>query len=103
MNYYLVNILESIKLDDFDVETFIPDEENWNKVELWYNEYGEVEKVSKQELLDLLYFFYIHENLDFYDNNHFEHIAKYICEKFGINKENILKMFYEFRRMLYKD
>lgn len=53
-------------------------------------------------VLDLLYFFYTHENLDFYDNVQFDKIAKSLYMQYGIGKGDLLKMFSDFRKLVYE-
>lgn len=102
MNKYFIDILEKMKTNQFDNDAFIPDEHNWELARSWYHKYSVVETISDKELLELLYFFYVHENLDFYDNVHFTQVAESIHIMYGVEKNNLLKMFSDFRKLVYE-
>lgn len=101
MNKYLINIFERIKSGDFENSHFVPDESRWIPVKVWYHKYGEIEQISDNKLLDLLYFFYLHEDLDFYDYAHFREIVQYLQEEYGVRQNDILTMLTEYREMVY--
>lgn len=101
MNKYFVDILESIKSNQFSGSIFTPDEQNWELAKSWYHKYSNVEEISDKELLNLLYLFYTHENLDFSDNVHFDQVAHSICEKYEIDRCNFLNMIVDFRKLIY--
>lgn len=101
MNKYLINILEQIKSGNFDDSTFAPDKSRWTPVKLWYHKYSEMESISDDKLLDLLYFFYFHEDLDFYEYAHFSEVVQYIHEEYGVRQDDILEMLTEFRKIIY--
>lgn len=103
MNEYLVGVLENIKSGQFDEDTFMPEKHNWELVKSWYHRYGNLKDISDKQLLDLLYFFYIRENLDFYDYEHFSQIGKTLQVKYGIERTDIPKTFSDFRTLVYDD
>lgn len=100
MNEYLINTFEDIKSGDFNNNSFVPDESKWLPVKLWYHKYGEIEQISDNKLLDLLYFFYFHEDLDFYDYAHFLEIVQYLQKEYGIRQNSIVTMLTEFREIV---
>lgn len=102
MNGYFIGILESIKSNQFDDDTFAPDKHNWALARSWYYKYGDAETISDKELLDLLYYFYVHENLDFYDNVRFAQVAESINIRYRIPTGNLLEMFSDFRKLVYE-
>lgn len=101
MNMYLINIFECIKSGDFKNIPFVPDESRWIPVKLWYHKYGEIKQISHDKLLDLLYFFYLHEDLDFYDYAHFMEIVQYLQKEYGVKQDDILAMLSEYREIVY--
>ncbi len=101
MNMYFINLLESMKRESFDESTFVPDISNWQLAKSWYDKYGSIKSISDQKLLDLLYFFYIHENLDYYDNSHFSEVANSIQSLYKINTNSVLNAFIDFRILIY--
>lgn len=102
MNMYFVDILEKIKLNQFNVETFVPDECNWTLARSWYLKYSVTEIMSDKNLLDLLYFFYVHENLDIYDNVRFSQVAELVYKKYKVEKSSLLTMFSDFHKLVYE-
>lgn len=101
MDEYLINIFEDIKSGDFDNSIFVPDESRWIPIKLWYHKYGKIEQISDNKILDLLYFFYFHEDLDFYDYAHFGEMVEYLQKEYGIGQNDVLTMLTEFRKIVY--
>lgn len=99
---YFIGILEKVKTGQFDDDTFVPDRHNWEQARLWYLKHSFADEISNKELLDLLYFFYVHENLDVYDNVHFSEVAESIYEKYKIEKKKFLQAFLDFRKLVYE-
>lgn len=79
----------------------MPDESIWSSVKLWYHKYSEIEQISDDKLLDLLYFFYIHEDLDFYDYAHFREIVQFLQKEYGVRQNDISAMLTEYREIVY--
>ena len=101
MNIYLAEILESIEDNKFDESNFVPDEQNWSLVKLWAKNYISKEVFPDNELIDLLYFFYIHRHLDLYDYQHYSKVTEPIREKYGISQADVINMFSDFCKLLY--
>lgn len=102
MNKYLIDILEKTKSNQFNDSTFIPDAHNWELVKLWYYKYSQNNAIPDKKLLDLLYFFYVHENLDFYDNARFAQVAETMYITYGVETGSLLRMFSDFRKLIYE-
>lgn len=102
MNDFFSEIFENIMSNNFNYDSFSPDSKDWLMAELWYYKYGNIGKISRKKLLDLLYFFYIHENIDSYDATHFNQIIQPICSEYKIEKANIFKMIDDFYQLIYR-
>ena len=103
MNEYFISLLQAMKTNELDRDSFVPDKYNWGLAQLWYNRYSstEAETLSDVELLDLLYFFYIHENLEFYSKSDITQVADLVYKRYGIEKDNLLAMFSDFNKLVY--
>ena len=102
MNMYFIDIFEKIKFNQFNDDSFVPNECYWELAKSWYLKYSVSEIISDKDLLDLLYFFYIHENLDLYDNVRFSQVTEPVCKKYNVNRSSLLKMFSDFHRLVYE-
>lgn len=102
MNNYFISLLEKIKAGQLNNNTFPPDKCNWESARLWATRYSNNSSISDECVLELLYFFYTHENLDLYDNVQFNNIAKSLYMEYHIGKEDLLKMFSDFRKLVYE-
>ena len=102
MNAYFIDIFERMNSDQFNDEKFTPDEYNWGLAKSWYSKYANINIISNKELLDLLYFFYNHENFDLYGSKHFYQETHLIRKKYGIDKNDLLKMMNDFIKIIYK-
>lgn len=102
MNNYFIDLLEKIKTEQMSNDIFSPDICYWESARSWASRYSNNDSISDECVLDLLYFFYTHENLDFYDNVQFDKIAKSLYMQYGIGKGDLLKMFSDFRKLVYE-
>ena len=101
MNDFLINLMERIKDNSLDEETFFATIRNWRLIQSWYYKYGIQSSISDHKLLDLVYFLYTHESLDFYVPEHFSQISVYLAQEYGIEKRKLIDAFEEYRAIMY--
>ena len=99
---YLIDLLESIKDNSFSDETFYPQVKEWEPAVSWAKKYS-ARDLSNKEIVDLLYYFYVRENLDYYPVEQFKKAASFLSEQFDVRVEDVLQMLIDFRSMVFVD
>lgn len=67
----------------------------------WYCQYFD-SCSSINVALALMYYFYIHENLDVYHVTEYQHQCAYLKENFSLSPDKVLNAMQSFRKMVYE-
>lgn len=102
MNNQLIDMLVGL-LQNIDYEESFNNlsVDNQNIIIDWYTRYHVLGKFSQKDALELMVYFYNHENLDIMVNTEFIRIRDHICQIYNIISDEFLNMFVSFRRMIW--
>ena len=99
MNNKYISLLEQYKNNREIQNEFTPDVQQ--EIKQWYcNNIGSFEGMSKA--LELMYYFYIHENFDFYEIQKYQDECTFLRENYLLTPEKALLAFDGFRHLIYK-
>lgn len=95
----LLKAIQSCDCEDFIFNDL--SETNKKEIITWYTKYNISGEFSTKEALELMLFFYTHENLDLLMNTtDFIQIKNKICKVYNIPKDKFLDMYLEFHQII---
>lgn len=98
MNIELISVLEKMKdnsmISDTDRDKVYKDVLNW-----YTDLFGNFDNIDIA--LDLLLYFYTHDNLDFYTCDEFEVQCKYLEKNYLLKKDKVLEAFTSSRTLVF--
>lgn len=101
MRSQFILFLESIKTGE-DVSFYMLKPDLRQSIIDWYEQY--LEKCNSiDKAISLLYYFYIHDNLDQYPVDEFCRQCDYLFATYSLSRENVIRAFVSFRVLVYGD
>lgn len=99
MDNQFISIFEQMKKGEtVDDELLLS---NKKEIVEWYCQYFD-SCSSINDALDLMYFFYIHDNLDVYHATEYQHQCSYLKENFSLSSDKVLNAIQSFRKLVYE-
>lgn len=99
----LLSLLEAMKYEKCNnLDEFITDSDK-QMIYNWFNKYSNSVYYSIESIIQLLFYLYLHENLDFYTVEEYQKVADFLSQKYKINKVDFLDMYMEFKLLLYNN
>lgn len=77
-----------------------PSEEARIIARAWYSRYTNNHTIEDDELIELLFFFYSHYDLDCYELSHYIRVAEHLNNTYNIPREQLLDMIASFREFI---
>lgn len=99
MNMNLVNMFEAIKRDQFKEIGAYLNNEDIEILKQWHEENTENTGFDMRKAIDLMYYLYIHENIDLYGPSEFRRIESELAKLYGIKE--LLKLIVSFKETIY--
>lgn len=77
-----------------------PNEEARSFARAWYGRYTNNHPIEDDELIELLFFFYNHTDLDCYEASHYIRVAEHLNNTYNIPRGKLLEMIASFREII---
>lgn len=101
MNEKIVNLLETKRANSsVDYLDFLSADEV-NLIMDWYNNEISFDEKVIEKAIELMYFFYVHENLDLYEVSIFKDKVKMISHVHQIKEDDVLNKYIEFKKLVF--
>ena len=68
---------------------------------LWYSRYTSRTEYDIEDIVDLLYFLYIRENIDLYPCDLFQSTVSYLAERHGFERSSFCDILSSFRKLVF--
>lgn len=103
MNIRIINMLESIKQRTYTNPAEYLTDADIEAIHLWYSQYTSSTTYDIEKCIDLLYFLYIRENIEFYPYEEFQKIVSSIAQIHGFEIESFWDILASFRKIVFND
>ena len=103
MNPRIINMLESIKRNTYTNPDEYLNVTDIEAIRLWYSQYATSATYDIEKCIDLLYFLYIRENIEFYPYEEFQKIVSSIAQIHGFEIESFWDILAAFRKTVFND
>jgi hypothetical protein len=91
MNQPIIHLLETIKMQSTVKYTDFLEDNEIDEIYKWYENFSNQDGRDLEKIIDLMYFFYTHESIEFYPVEYFQKIYIRICEEYALKKNIFLK------------
>lgn len=101
MNMKIVTFLEKKKNNpSVDYNEFLNNDEI-SLIMKWYNDEMSLKETNIKNAIELMYWLYNHENLDYYEISLYKENIKEVCELHQIKETDFLDKFIAFKKLIY--
>lgn len=100
MSNSLTCLFSAFDFENNRKDIVFPNEEARITARSWYSSYTNNQTIEDDELIELLFFFYSHYDLDCYELSHYTKVAEYLSSTYYIPRDKLPEMIASFRKFL---
>ena len=101
MNIRIVNMLEAIKHNRYTASDEYLSAEDTAAICSWYSQYTTSKEYGIEDVIDLMYYLYVRENIDLYPRDVFVGTVDYLVQRHSLKESCICDLLSSYHKLVF--